>query len=116
MQELDGWHEYVLVGIFINNAQCMRICFACIWYYILVKVVGIIHLQWTTNGKYCIGVGIGGKTNDTGAWLKMLMMSLHGTINLIKKGDKATNQWSRRWRANSIVLCEIPNKLVMSRV
>ena len=60
--------------------------FVCIGYYILVRVVGVINLQWTTNGKYCIGVGIGGKTNDTGAWLKMLMMSLHGTINLIKKG------------------------------
>ena len=22
------------------------------------------QLQWTTNGKYCIGVGIGRKTND----------------------------------------------------
>ena len=42
----------------------MRIFFVCIGYYILVRVVGVIHLQWTTNGKYCIGVGIGGKTND----------------------------------------------------
>ena len=33
---------------------------ACIGYYI----VRIIHLQWTTNGKYCIGAGIGRKTND----------------------------------------------------
>ena len=64
MKRLDGWHGYVLVGIFIKNAQCMRICFARIWYYILVRVVGIIHLQRTINGKYCIDVGIGRKTND----------------------------------------------------
>ena len=36
----------------------------CIGYYMLVSVLGIIHLSWTTNGKYCIGVGISGKTND----------------------------------------------------
>ena len=43
---------------------------ACIGYYILVKIVGIIHLQWTTNGKYCIGVGIGIKTNDNRSMAK----------------------------------------------
>ena len=50
--------------------KCMGICFACIGYYILVRVVGIIHLQWTTNGKYCIGVGIGRKTNDNRSMAK----------------------------------------------
>ena len=29
-----------------------------------VRVVRIIHLQWTTNDDYCIDVGISVKTND----------------------------------------------------
>ena len=30
----------------------------------LVRIVRIIHLQWTTNDNYCIGVGISEKTNN----------------------------------------------------
>ena len=94
----------------------MRVFFACIGCYMLVRVVGVIHLQWTTNGKYCIGVGIGGKTNDN--------MSMAEYVSDVDKGDqqpygerdKATNPWSRRWRANSTIPCKIPTKLVMSRV
>ena len=48
----------------------MEICLPCIGYYILVRVVGIIHLQRTTNGKYCISVGIGRETNDNKSMAK----------------------------------------------
>ena len=58
----------------------MRICFVCIGYYILVRVVGVIHLQWTTNGKYCIGVSIGRKTNDN--------MSMDEYVVDVDKGDQ----------------------------
>ena len=42
----------------------MRVFFACIGCYMLVRVVGVIHLQWATNDNHCIGVDISGKTNN----------------------------------------------------
>ena len=89
----------------------MGICLACIGYYILVRVVGIIHLQWTTNGKYCIGVGIGGKTNDNRSMAKYVDDVVAWDHQPYKKRDKETNTRSRRWWANSTILCKSPTNI-----
>ena len=75
IQRLDGWHEYVLVIIFINNAECMRICFCMHKILHIDKSSGILHMQWTTDGNYwgliiSIGVGIGGRTNESRSMAK----------------------------------------------
>ena len=36
--------NYIYI-LYVLYMKCMRICLACIGYYILVRVVGIIHLQ-----------------------------------------------------------------------
>ena len=64
----------------------MRICFSCIGYYILIRVVGVIHLQWTTNGKYCIG----GKTNDNMSMAEYVADVDEGDQQPYGERDKAT--------------------------
>ena len=69
----------------------MGICLACIGYYILVRVVGIIHLQWTNNGKYCIGR----KTNDNMSMAEYVADVDECDQPPYGERDKATNPGSK---------------------
>ena len=69
----------------------MRIFFVCIGCYILVRVVGVIHLQWTTNGKYCIG----GKTNDNMSMVEYVADVYKGDQQTYGERDKETNPGSK---------------------
>ena len=73
----------------------MRIFFAGIGYYILVRVVGVIHLQWTTNGKYCIGDGMGGKTNNNMNMAEYVDDADEGDQQPYGERDNATNPGSK---------------------
>jgi len=75
--------------------KCMGICFACIGYYTLVKVVRIIRLQWTTDGKYCIGDGMGGKTNDNMNMAEYVDDADEGDQQPYGERDNATNPGSK---------------------
>ena len=57
--------------------------------------MGIIHLQWTTNGKYCIGVGIGKKTNDNMSMAEYVADVDEGDQKPYGERDKATNPGSK---------------------
>ena len=61
----------------------------------LVRFAGVIHLQWTTNGKYCIGAGIGRKTNDNMSMVEYVADVNECDQKPYAERDKETNARSK---------------------
>ena len=66
--------------------KCMSICFACIGYYMLVRIVRIIRYNESLMIIIALVLELVEKPTTTWTWLNMLLMPMNVTSNPMEKG------------------------------